>query len=173
MRESTKVWAGIFSVLFCLIVSAMYFTMLLHGHKYYLFDLTAIVAIIILAAITMIYSTWQEVPNGKPRPEDELKRGVVYYVYANFFIPAMNERLIIAGLKYDTLSNCTYWKFRGIGATNAEQLETGNRFVYLDDPKLHFRHWDDAGIIVILSAKGQKMMFDEIAEETTRRINTV
>lgn len=113
-----------------------------------------------------------EIPNGKPRPEDELKRGVMYYIIAT--VGTANTRTIFAQLEDSIWDYGTYWDFSRRRTEVVEELKAGDRFVYVDDLRQTERCWrEEDNVTVILSVKGKERLITALAEETlqlTRRV---
>ncbi len=122
-----------------------------------------------LALIQWVRYTWQALPNGKPRPENELKRGVVYYV--NKVVSGI-EIVIEAGLGSEPALNSTYWKF-DVSNLDVYKLKPGDKFVYIDDPQQCGQFILDANVLIILSEKGRRMALTAIAEDTRQRLNHI
>ncbi len=120
-----------------------------------------------LALIQWVRYTWQTLPNGKPRPENELKRGVVYYVNNAVFGV---EIVIEAGLADQKQFDGNYWKFES-PALDAIGLRPGNYFVYLDDPGQYLMKWKDANVVMILSDRARKKTLSTIATDTRQLLN--
>lgn len=95
----------------------------------------------------------KEIPNGKPRPEDELNRGIPCFVH--IVVPLGLDTLCVlanyAGTGKPTKP--TIWEFAHRDAVTS--LKPGSCFVYLDDPDQYLKKWHDEGVIMILSAEGR------------------
>ena len=160
----------------CLALTILTFCAILAGKVLQGNPLVAVTIGMFLASATIIlsYQTWQEVPNGKPRPENELKRGVVYFVTDSFRVPAINTFIVLAGYGSETLGSCTFWEFRNLPPNEMTTLKAGDKFVYLDDPKQYSRNWHqvDEGITVVLSKKGREKLLDELAQSVRYRVNS-
>ncbi|MDO8482230.1 MAG: hypothetical protein Q7S86_00215 [bacterium] len=113
-------------------------------------------AVVVGIVVYLLYGVWDKIPNGKPRPEEELKRGVVYHVHATS--PSL-QTTIEAGLGSESVLEGTFWRF-STRNLDAPRLKPGDRFLYLDDPNQYSKNWGsfqgvDEGVIMILSEKGR------------------
>ena len=108
----------------------------------------SLLGVLSTAVILIISSRLQEcVPNGLPRPEDELPRKKLFGVHSR-----VGNRLLLWGSAKQKDERPTYWEFEDLPL----EVEPGKTIVYLDNLEDEYlAKWKEGGVIPILSAQGR------------------
>lgn len=120
--------------------------------------LALVICLVAVPLIWNVHDALLQIPNGLPRPEDELSRKEVFLVSGR-----IGGILHLAPNTGDAL---IFWSFENLPA----EVESGKRIVYLDNLESEYlAAWKEAGVIPILSAQGRAKMDTKKGEHAEAR----
>jgi hypothetical protein len=120
-----------------------------------------VVTVLVGLTISNVRNELLQIPNGLPRPEDELPRKKLFGVHSR-----VDNRLLLGGSAKQKDERPAYWEFEDLPL----EVEPGKTIVYLDNLEGEYlAKRKEEGVIPILSAQGRAELDAREAEHTEER----